>query len=140
MMSSSNSAVVLAFLSGILLIVAGAVGSVGIIGTAIEYAIEYLGGSMADMLSLLLQALNLIASLGGLAVIAGGILIYVGRKGLGKFIIGLGAGMGLIGFLVVMGSAILHGWSHTVYFLVLVSQSLGWIGTILAIFARVLVR
>ena len=97
--------------------------------------IDYLGGPIANMFSFVLQALNFIASLGGVAVIVGGILIYVGRKKLGKFIIGIGAGMGLIGFLIVVGSALFHGWARTVAFLLLISQSLGWIGVILAIVA-----
>lgn len=138
-MGSSRSAVVLAFVAGALLIISGVTGSVGVVGMAFEYAINYFGGTVAEILSLVLEVLQYIASLGGLAVIGGGVLLHVGRIRLGKFIIGTGAGMGLLGFLVILGSALLHGWAHTVAFLLIISQSLGWIGIILAIVARRLV-
>lgn len=139
-MGSSKSATVLAFIAGVLLIVAGATGSVGIVGTVLEYLIDHLGGPTTDMLSIVFHLLNFVASLGGVSVIVGGILIYIERKRLGKFIIGIGAGMGLIGFLIVIGSALSHGWVHTMTFLLLISQSLGWIGVILSIVATRLVK
>ncbi len=41
--------------------------------------------------------------------------------------------MGLISFLMALGSALLHGWANTLAFVLFISQSLGWIGVILAI-------
>ena len=137
---SSKSAVILAFVGGALLIVAGVTGSVGIVGTAIEYLIDHLGGPTADLLSIVLQALNFIADLGGVAVIFGGVLIYMERKRVAKFIIGIGAGMGLVGFLIILISAFFHGWVYTFSFLLVISQSLGWIGVILSIAATLLAK
>jgi hypothetical protein len=137
---SSKSAVILAFVGGALLIIAGVTGSVGIVGTAIEYLIDQLGGPTADILSIVLQALNFIADLGGVAVIFGGALIYMERKRVAKFIIGIGAGMGLIGFLITLISAFFHGWAYTLAFLLVISQSLGWIGVILSIAATLLAK
>jgi len=139
-MRSSKSAAVLAFIAGALLIIAGATGSAGVIGRALVYMTAHLGGRMADMLSIVLQALNFIASLGGVSVMFGGVLVYVERKWLGKFTIGIGAGMGLIGFLIVIGSALLHGWAHIGTLLLLISQSVRAIGVILAIIAIQLAR
>jgi len=137
---SSKSAVILAFVGGALLIIAGVTGSVGIVGTAIEYLIDQLGGPTADMLSIVLQALNFIADLGGVAVIFGGVLIYMKRKRVAKFIISIGAGMGLIGFLIILISAFFHGWAYTLSFLFIIFQSLGWIGVILSIAATLLAK
>ena len=137
---SSKSAVILAFVGGALLIVAGVTGSAGIVGAAIEYLIGQLEGPAADILSIVLQALNFIADLGGVAVIFGGILIYIKRKRFAKFIISIGAGMGLIGFLITLISAFLHGWAYTLYFLLIISQSVGWIGVILSIAATLLAK
>ncbi|NIN53340.1 MAG: hypothetical protein GTN80_09240 [Nitrososphaeria archaeon] len=136
----SKAAAVLAIISGILLIISGSVGSVGIIGIAIQYLIKYLSGPLANLLSVVLQLFKFIAYLGGISVIGGGILIYKGRKGLGKFVIRLGAGMGTIGFIIVVGSALLHGWAYTMSFIILMSQSTGWTGIILAIVATQLAR
>ena len=97
----------LAIIAGLLLISANAIGSAGIIGLALEYMINFFSGPISDILSHVLQLLNIIASLGGIAVIGGGILIYIGRLGLGKFIIGLGAGIGLIAYLIAISSAII---------------------------------
>jgi hypothetical protein len=44
--------------------------------------------------------LLIIAGLGGFAVILGGLLIGSDHTGVGKFLITLGAGMGLIGFII----------------------------------------
>jgi len=137
---SSKSAVILAFVGGALLIIAGVTGSVGVVGKAIEYLIDHLGGPTADMLSIVLQALNFIADLGGVAVISGGVLIHMERKRFAKFIIGIGAGMGLIGFLISLISALFHGWAYTLSFLLIIFQSLGWIGVILSITATLLAK
>ena len=137
---SSKSAVILAFVGGALLIIAGVTGSVGIIGTAIEYLFDQLGVTTADILSIVLQALNFIADLGGVAVIFGGVLIYMKRKRIAKFIISIGAGMGLIGFLIILISAFLHGWTYTLSFLLIIFQLLGGIGVILSIAATLLAK
>jgi hypothetical protein len=137
---SSKSAVILAFVGGALLIIAGVTGSVGIVGKAIDYLIDHLGGSTADVLSIVLQALNFIADLGGVAVIFGGVLIYMERKRVAKFVIGIGAGMGLIGFLITLISAFFHGWAYTLSFLLIIVQSVGWIGVLLSIAATLLAR
>ncbi len=54
-MVSSKVAALLAYIGGTLLLLAGATGSVGIVGTVIEYMIENLGGATADFLSMVLQ-------------------------------------------------------------------------------------
>lgn len=137
---SSKSAVILAFVGGALLIIAGVTGSVGIVGTAIEYLIDQLEGPTAGVLSIVLQALNFIADLGGVAVIFGGVLIYMKRKKVAKFIISIGAGMGLIGFLIILISAFFQGWAYTLSFSFIIFQSLGWIGVILSIAATLLAK
>jgi hypothetical protein len=137
---SSKSAVILAFVGGALLIIAGVTGSVGIVGKAIEYLINHLEGPTADVLSIVLQALNFIADLGGVAVIFGGVLIHKEKRRVAKFIIGIGSGMGLIGFTITIVSALFHGWAYTLQFLLIMSQSIGWIGVILSIAATILAK
>ena len=139
-MVSSKVAALLAYIGGTLLLLAGATGSVGIVGTVIEYMIENLGGATADFLSMVLQVLNFVADLGGVAVIIGGSFVLTERKRMGRFIIGLGAGMGLIGFLLILASALLHGWANVIDFLLIISQSVGWIGVIFAIIATLLAK
>jgi len=134
-MVSSKVAALLAYIGGTLLLLAGATGSTGIIGTIIDYLIQNLGDATADPLSLILQALNFIADLGGISVIIGASFIINQRPRIGKFIIGIGAGMGLIGFLIILASAFLHGWINAINLITTISQSIGWIGVILSIAA-----
>ncbi len=138
--SRNKIAALLAYVGGTLLLVAGATGSTGIIGTILEYLIENLGGATADMASLVLQVLNVIADLGGISVIIGGSLIINQRIRTGKFLIGIGAGMGLIGFLIILVSAFLHGWINALNFLTTIIQSIGWIGVIISLTARLVAR
>ena len=139
-MKSRRVAAIFAYAGGTLLLIAGATGSTGIIGTIIDYLIQNLGGATADLLSLILQALNFIADLGGISVIIGASFIINQRPRIGKFIIGIGAGMGLIGFLIILASAFLHGWINAINLITTISQSLGWIGTILSITATILAK
>ncbi len=140
-MISSKIAAILAYTSGTLLILAGATGSVGIVGTVIEYLIANLSGSAAaDLLSIFLHALNVVADLGGISVIIGGSLIFNERITTGKIMITLGAGMGFLGFLLTLASAFLHGWTSVINLLIIMTQSVGWIGVILAISAMLVAR
>ena len=139
-MVSRKTAVTVAYAGGVLLLVAGATGSTGILGRVIEYLVAHLDGATADLLSLILHILNIIAGLGGVSVILGGWLVSKKRVRTGKFVIGLGAGMGLIGFIIVLGSAFLHGWVNAINFLIVVAQSTGWTGILLSIAATKLAK
>lgn len=136
-MTSRKIAATLAYVGGTLLLLAGATGSTGIIGAILEFLIENLGGATADLLKLILQTLNIIAGLGGISVIIGGYLITKKRARTAKFIIGLGAGMGLIGFLIILASAFLNGWVSVINLIVIMSQSIGWVGILFSIAATV---
>lgn len=139
-MKSRKFAATLAYIGGTLLLIAGTTGSTGIVGSILEYLIENIGGATADLLSYLLQILNVIANLGGISVIIGGVLIVKQRKRFGQFMIGIGAGMGLFGFLLILGSAFIYGWVNVMNLLIIFSQSIGWIGIILSIIAIILAK
>lgn len=139
-MVSRKVAARIAYVGGILLVIAGTTGSTGIIGTIMEYLIENLDGATADLLSLILHALNIVAGLGGISVIAGGWLVNKKRVRTGKFVIRLGAGMGLIGFIIVLASAFLNGWINAINFLTIIAQSTGWTGILLSIAATKLAK
>jgi hypothetical protein len=139
-MVSRKFAATLAYAGGALLLLAGATGSTGIIGAIVEYLVENLDGATADLLSVVLYALNFVAGLGGVSVIIGGWLVNKKRVRTGKFVIGLGSGMGLIGFMIILASAFLNGWVNAINFLVLMSQSVGWTGILLSIAATILAK
>ncbi|MFX0068875.1 MAG: hypothetical protein ACFE7S_06435 [Candidatus Hodarchaeota archaeon] len=137
---SNLPSLVLATIAGIILIVSRTTGSLGFYETILNYIAAQFGGEVAIVISYVLWALSIIASLGGFAVIIGGILIHRGRVTTGRFIISIGAGMGIIGLLVEIGSAALQGWTSLVGLIFAMTQSLSWIGIILSIVASLIAR
>lgn len=137
---SNLPSLVLATIAGIILIVSRTTGSLGFYETILNYIAAQFGGEVAIVISYVLWALSIIASLGGFAVIIGGILIHRGRVTTGRFVISIGAGMGIIGLLVEIGSAALQGWTSLVGLIFAMTQSLSWIGIILSIVASLIAR
>ena len=112
------------------------VGSIGFIADIAVYAQTYFPAA-AEAITLVLTILLYIAALGGIAVIIGGILIAMDRIGLGKFVIGLGAGVGLVGLIIMLVEAYLAGGVAALTdILTMISQSIAWIGVIMSIVAR----
>jgi hypothetical protein len=128
--------VALALIGGVLLFQVGWVGSIGFIADIAVYAETYFP-AISEIITLILTILIYIASLGGIAVIIGGLLIAASRIRLAKFVIGLGAGVGLIGLIIMLVEAYLAGGvAALIDILTLISQSIAWIGVILSIVAR----
>ncbi len=133
----NKTATILCFIGGILLIIVSATGSLGFF----EYLALLAGVTeIADfywIIELLLTILNYIAALGGVAVIIGALLIMKSREGTGKFVIGIAVGMSLIGLIIQLATMLYFtGVAAVVNFLILASQSMGWIGVFLTIFGR----
>jgi len=128
--------IVLALIGGFLLFQVSWVGSIGFIADIAAYAALYFPAS-AEIVALVLTILLYIAALGGIAVIIGGILFAINRIRTGKFIIGLGAGLGLFGLIIMLVEGYLAGGvAALTEILTLISQSIAWIGVILSIVAR----
>lgn len=126
-------AMYLAIVAGVLLLVAGVSGAATWQAVS-DFFTSLLGDNQA--LALFFRALIFISSLGGLAVIFGGVLIGGGRVFIGKLLIMLGAGVGLLGFLVTIvipwvqqGGSTLTFWTGT-----------GTVGIVLSIAARMIAK
>jgi hypothetical protein len=93
---------------------------------------------LASVLGVLLAALTVIASLGGVAVIVGGIMVLGDRVTSGKLFIGLGAGVGILGIILGLATGLAQGWGLVASALAVFAtgQTIGWIGIFLSIFAR----
>ena len=105
-------------------------------GTLITIIAPYLSGIAAATLSVIFVIINVIALYGGISVIDGAILISMGgaHRIPGKIIIGIGSGVGLIGFIIDHIIVAFQG-GLTVQLWLLLLQSPGYIGAILAILA-----
>lgn len=132
MTSRNKAAMGVAIVAGLLLLIEGVSGFAT--WTTIK---EFVTNNVTDneIVLYIFVILIFIASLGGIAVIIGGLLIGKNRVITGKFIIALGAGLGLIGLIVSIIIGITEG-SFTLNSLI----TLGVIGLILSIVARMMAK
>jgi hypothetical protein len=123
---------ILAIIAGILLLIAG-INGVATWETIKDFVINNVVDNSA--VQILFAVLILIASLGGLAVIIGGLLIGKDKVRTGRFIIALGAGLGLIGLIVSIVIALYEESPIIGSFF-----SIGAIGLIMSIIARMMAK
>ncbi len=120
--------------------IAGIVGNTVIYQMIFVYITARVSSDLAPLLLTLLIIFGWIAVGGGISVIIGSIITFKSLA-TGKWIIGLGAGMGLIGFIVFIATGIYAGtivgtWSEIIIGLLLGPMSYGIIGVFTTIFAR----
>ena len=122
------------------MIYAGVSGSVGIWEDLIALAAS-LAPAFAEILSYILLILTNIATLGGFAVIIGAVLLTTNRVGTGKFIIGIAAGMGIIGFIILVYNMYLAlGFAALFELYNLLSSSMGLLGVVITVIGRMLAK
>jgi hypothetical protein len=132
-MSSKNStAMGIAVVAGILLLIAGVNGILTWETIKVFVTTHIMDNTIVQFV---FAILIFIASLGGLAVIVGGILIGKKKLHTGKFLITLGAGLGLIGLIVSIIISIIEGSFTIGAFL-----SIGMVGLLLSIVARAIAK
>lgn len=135
----NKGSIVACLIGGILMLIAS------IVGTAVVYVIivDFMSKRFpkyAVYLQIILAICIFIALGGGISVIIGAI-ISIKTLGIGKWIIGLGAGMGLIGFITFIVTGIIAGTLtgtiiEIIIGLLLGPASYGIIGVFITIFAR----
>jgi hypothetical protein len=128
MTSRNGKAMVTAIVAGMFLLIAGVNGVVAW-ETIKSFVTTYIIDN--NIIQIIFVVLIFIASLGGIAVIAGGLLIGKDKVGIGKFVIALGAGMGIIGLIFSSYVSYKQGSLTIGSF-----TSVGAIGIILSIIAR----
>ena len=133
----NKTAFILCLLGGILLILVSATGGIGFFAMLeLLYTVPELA-EVVWIIQLLLYVLSAIAALGGIAVIFGAYLLTKSKEGTGKFIIGIAVGMSLIGLIIQLVTMVwVSGVETALNFLILASQSMGWIGIFLTIIGR----
>ena len=130
--SKNRNAMILAFIAGILLLIAG-VNGIAAWETIQNFVTEHIIDNY--LVHIIFTILIFIASLGGIAVILGGYLLGQDKVRTGKFFISLGAGLGLIGLIISLWIASSEGNLTIGSFF-----SIGTIGLILSIVARFSVK
>ena len=134
-MTNNQKAAVIAIVGGIMMLIAGVTGAAAWerIGEIVQDAMEN------DSLNIVFQILAILGGLGGLLVILGGLLFLKegGSAKVGKLLITIGAGFGLIGLIIFIILAIMGDDPGTT---LLGALSIGFIGLILSIVARMKVE
>ena len=124
---------ILSILSGILLMISGTSGSIGVYGTILSLITSFVENDLVlSTLRVVAFILIFIASLGGISVIFGGYLIYKSQVRMGKFIIGIIAGVGIPGLLLALFTSII-----SCNFPAVIAEHgiIGWTGIILSLIA-----
>ncbi len=131
-----QKAVFLAFLSGILFLLTSWYASTDLWETVTDWASdEY--PDYEDYIKIFLLVILFLASLGGITVILGGILINKERLTLGKFLIAIGAGVGLISVIILFVTlGMSEGFVDGTEIFFENFLPLQWLAIIFAIFAR----
>ena len=131
--------VILCIIGGILMILGSTIGSIAFFEMIFGLLQGILSQSLLKIVDLVLKVLAYIAGGGGVSVIIGAILVGIGVYRLGKIIIAIGAGIGLIGFIIYIIVSILNG-SIANELIGIIIQAInggyGFIGVLLTIIAR----
>lgn len=127
-------------IGGILMIIGSTVGDVSFFAT-IFAIITDANPTLAPILGIILRVFNYIALGGGISVIIGTMIVALNHYGIGKFIISLGAGMGLIGLIVFIITGVYAGTLSSellIWMIGLLSLNggFGFLGVILTIIGR----
>jgi hypothetical protein len=130
--SKKSMAMIVAIIAGILLIISG-ISGMATWETIKSYVINNVTDN--EIVQIVFAILIFIASLGGLSVIIGGLLIGKNKFGLGKLFITLGAGLGIIGLIFSIIVAFTEDSLTLGSFF-----SIGMLGLILSIVARMLAK
>lgn len=131
-------AFVLSVLGGVLLIVSGTRGPIGIFLVILEQLPLFIKDALIQTIAAVVALfLIILSSLGGFTVILGGYLVYRNHVGIGKLLIGLGAGVGIPWLLFMLFTVAM---TQQVTSVTAQHSILGWVGIILAFIARNIAR
>lgn len=138
---------ILAIISGILMISVSWSGGLGLLTGVFSFIQDYVSQNFSSeyasliviSLTLIEQILSILAGLGGITVIVGGVtLIWI--KWLGKFLITMGSGVTIITMLFLFGQTMFQGGPAATELVQIMLNSTGWIAVFLSLIARYLVR
>ncbi len=139
----NKKAVMILIISGLFVIEGNMVGGSGIFGFLGDIIVEqgYITEAyMIDLITTVIFVFGLIGSLGGITVIMGAGFIFFYRKILGKLLVALGTGMGLIGLFILFLTTFITGIYAFLGLILIIIHSIGWIGVLLSIYGTKIVK
>jgi hypothetical protein len=133
----NKTAGIIAIIGGLLILIGGGTGMVRFLSELSEIVQDLLGGKN-ETVETIFWILIIIAALGGISVIIGGLLIYKEHVVIGKILIALGAGIGVIGLILGIITAFAKG--EELQFFSWLTTSLMGVGLVLSLVARMLAK
>jgi hypothetical protein len=131
----NSNAFLLCLVGGILMMLAGVSGTIQLMGELLLSNEDVLDPTAMMTVEIVTGMLVLLTVLGGLGIIASGIILTTRRLYLGRILVALFTGMGVLGLVTNLAQLAMVG-TLAMDLLHQVGQSLGWIGAIFAIIAR----
>ena len=139
-MNNKKLGTILCLIGGVLMIVGSAIGSVYIYILIYAFAKSHLTGATSTAMGIIITIIIFIAMGGGFSVVIGTILFMRDHEKLGKLLITIRAGMGLIG-LIIFFIMLIYTWTvvSTLGSLILatINGSYGFAGVLLTIYGRI---
>jgi hypothetical protein len=132
--------ILLCIIGGILIFISSVVGSITFFETLFSLIEADVGEDVAKIVSLVIQILGYLAMGGGISVIIGALIVAMDHYRLGKFLINLGAGMGLISLIIAFIIGLFEGSiveDVEGIFSEIAHGSYGFLGILLTIIARI---
>jgi len=131
--------ILLCIIGGILLIISSTARNFAFFESLFGLIAADVGPVVAAIVSVVIQILGYISMVGGIVVIIGALIVAMNHYIIGKIIIALGAGMGLISLIIFFITSIVEGsiYADIVGIITQIAHgSYGFIGIILTIIAR----
>lgn len=117
---------------GILMIIGSVAGDVTVYRMIFDFIEEHVTQDYSMVFSIILTILGVIAAGGGFTVLVGTGMIASGHSLVGKIVVALGAGMGVIGLIIMLVTGAISGTLMDRLF----SIGPGFVGVLLTIIAR----
>ncbi|MCF2138126.1 MAG: hypothetical protein K9W43_12920 [Candidatus Thorarchaeota archaeon] len=133
----NRTSLVLSLLGGLLLIASGVSGAIGIVGDILDNIDFIFGPDAAVTFEIIVGILAALTIMCGVGIIIGGIVMTTTRVELGRNIVLVAVGTGVLGLFLSLVQAVLVGQLYMSWS-VQVAQSVGWVGAILAVEARII--
>ncbi|RDE16059.1 MAG: hypothetical protein C4K47_02100 [Candidatus Thorarchaeota archaeon] len=132
----NRTSFLLCFIGGVLLILSAASGTIVVIDEIIDDIAKLFGPDFVVTAEIVMGILAVLTFLGGVGVIVGGFVFTTERVDLGRKIVLVSVATGVVGLLISLVQSLMAG-DPILDLTFQIAQSLGWVGAILSVEARI---
>lgn len=137
MMVHNRNAFILCIVGGALLILSGASGSIGLLDELVDDLTHLFGSDFVLTFAVIMGILSALMIISGALVILSGAVLTTHRVEIGRILLLVAVVMGVVGLIAGLAQSLISG-ILVVDMNIQVMQSLGWLGAILSMIARII--